>query len=91
MTVNRLTQKSRQSLLGTTALTSPSHAQSLPPLGTATNFAILANTGITNTGPTVIGGINGDPGDIGTATATITGFPPGLVTAPGIIHTPGDA
>ena len=57
---------------------SPSHAQA-PPLGTLANFAILANTGITNTGPTVITGTPANPGDIGSSLASITGFPPGLV------------
>jgi hypothetical protein len=72
------------------APSSPSHAQA-PPLGTLANFAILANTGITNTGPTVITGTPANPGDLGTVTATIGGFPPGIVDLPGIIHTPGDA
>ena len=43
-------------------------------LGTGTNFAVLAGSGITNTGGTVIhGGIGTFP------TTTITGFPPGTV------------
>src|ERR1700726_3647529 len=70
--------------------TSASHAQA-PPLGTTANFAILSGAGITNTGPSVISGTPALPGDIGTSTATITGFPPGTVTAPGTIHVPGDA
>src|SRR5580704_8544164 len=61
------------------APTSPSHAQA-PPLGTTANFAILSGAGITNTGPSVISGTPALPGDIGTSTATITGFPPGTVT-----------
>jgi uncharacterized protein with beta-barrel porin domain len=73
------------------ALTSPSHAQLVPPLGTTANFSILAGTGITNTGPTVITGIPAFPGDLGTSTATIGGFPPGIVNLPGVIHAPGDA
>ena len=72
------------------APTSPSHAQA-PPLGTTANFAILSGAGITNTGPSVITGTPALPGDIGTSTATITGFPPGIVTPPGTIHVPGDA
>jgi uncharacterized protein with beta-barrel porin domain len=78
--------------LGLTILVpiSPSHAQA-PPLGTLTNFAILANTGITNTGPTVITGTPANPGDIGSSLASITGFPPGIVTPPGVIHAIGDA
>ena len=48
-------------------------------LGTAGNFAILAGSGITNTGNTII------TGDIGTSpTGTINGFPPGIVI--GAIH-----
>ena len=43
-------------------------------LGTATSFAVLAGSGITNTGPTVV---NGDIGSF--PTTTITGFPPGTV------------
>jgi hypothetical protein len=43
-------------------------------LGTAASFAVLAGSGITNTGPSVING------DIGTfPTTSTTGFPPGLV------------
>jgi hypothetical protein len=43
-------------------------------LGTADGFAVLAGSGITNTGPSVVNG------DIGTfPTTTTTGFPPGTV------------
>ncbi|MCA1674043.1 MAG: DUF3494 domain-containing protein [Actinobacteria bacterium] len=52
-------------------------------LGTAGSFAVLAGSGVTNTGPTIVSG------DLGTCpTPTITGFPPGVVT--GAVH-PGDA
>jgi hypothetical protein len=71
------------------APTSSSHAQA-PPLGTTADFAILAGAGITNTGPTVITGIPAHPGNIGSTTATITGFPPGIVNAPGVIETIGN-
>lgn len=48
-------------------------------LGTAENFAVLAGSGVTNTGPSVI------TGDLGThPTAAVTGFPPGSVV--GTIH-----
>ncbi len=43
-------------------------------LGTARTFAVLAGSGITNTGPSVM---NGDIGSY--PTTTITGFPPGIV------------
>ena len=66
-----------------------SHAQA-PPLGTTANFSVLAGAGITNTGPTVITGTAALPGDLGSATATIGGFPPGTVTAPGVIHAIND-
>lgn len=71
------------------APTSPAHAQA-PPLGTAASFAILAGSGITNTGPSIISGFPGNPGDIGSSGATITGFPPGVLTTGGI-HPINDA
>jgi hypothetical protein len=44
-------------------------------LGTADNFAVLAGTTITNTGPSVV------TGDLGLAPGTsVTGFPPGTVS-----------
>ena len=51
------------------------------PLGTASSFAILAGSAITNTGPTVI---NGNMGIHPNGITSITGFPPGLVN--GAVH-----
>ncbi|MFD3420982.1 ice-binding family protein, partial [Streptomyces decoyicus] len=51
----------------------------LVPLGTAATYGVLANTAITNTGPTVVAG------NLGVSPAgAVTGFPPGTVT--GTIH-----
>jgi hypothetical protein len=59
-------------------------AQAPVGLGTATSYAVLAGTTVTNTGPSVISGDLGvSPG------AAVTGFPPGQVNA-GTIHA-GDA
>ncbi|TVQ75835.1 MAG: DUF3494 domain-containing protein [Phycisphaeraceae bacterium] len=54
-------------------------------LGTAVEFAVLAGTTVTNTGPSVIDGnkVNGDLG-VWPGTA-VTGFPPGIM-ANGTIH-----
>ena len=64
----------------------PSAAQAQAPnLGTAANFAVLAGSTVTNTGPTVLlGSLGVSPGN------AVTGFPPGIVTAPGGVFI-GDA
>lgn len=69
--------------LAVTAVVGGSQAGAAPApvgLGTATSFAVLAGSTVTNTGPTTI------DGDVGVSPGTaVTGFPPGTVSN-GTIH-----
>lgn len=77
---------SHLTILGAAALllgSTPSAAQTAPPLGTTTTFAVLGGSTVTNTGTSVL------TGDLGVWPGlAITGFPPGNVT--GTTHA-GDA
>ncbi|MHB8645372.1 MAG: ice-binding family protein [Thermomicrobiales bacterium] len=73
-------------LLMAGALASPQFAVSaaIAPtiLGTAQSFLVLGGSTVTNTGPTTVTG-----GNLGVSPgAAITGFPPGIVVAPGTMH-----
>jgi hypothetical protein len=69
--------------LGFALATGAQAAATSVPLATAGNFDVLAGTTVTNTGPTVIQGSASVGVSPGTA---VTGFPPGIIKAPGTIH-----
>jgi hypothetical protein len=73
-------------LLATVSLIGTASAATLVPLGTTSNFAVLAGTTVTNTGPTIINGDLGvSPGGSCTGLpAPCTGGGPGVVN--GAIH-----
>jgi len=83
-------------LAGAVLIFNPSSASAYPipgalGLGTAATFSVLAATTVTNSGATVISADAGAGGNLGVSPGTaVTGFPDGLVTAPGTIHA-GDA
>jgi len=57
------------------------------PLGTAGTFTVLAGSTVTNTGSTVISADTGVGGNLGVSPGSaVTGFPPGVVTPPGVQH-----
>lgn len=60
----------------------PMQINAAVPLGTAGNFAVLAGSTVTNTGPSII-----DGGDVGVSPGSaIVGFPPGVITPPHTMH-----
>ena len=71
-------------ILASTSLQATARADIV--LGTAGDFAVLAGSTVTNTGPSLIGG-----GGVGVSPGSaIVGFPPGVVQPPFTLH-PGDA
>lgn len=74
------------SLVGPSSLVSASRLEGISPsLGAAASYSVLAGSIVTNTGPTTM------PGDLGISPSIgvpphFTGFPPGVVGPPGVIH-----
>jgi len=56
-----------------------------PTLGSAESYSVLSGAIVTNTGPSVISGDVGASPSIGVP-LHVTGFPPGIINAPGAIH-----
>jgi hypothetical protein len=75
----RAATKPTPPVCGQTTTTVPGQRQAPVPLGSASNFAVLAGSTVTNTGATTVtGNLGVSPG------AAVTGFPPGTVN--GTIH-----
>ncbi len=67
------------------AMSPAAWAQSVPPLGSAADFSVLAGSAVSNTGATVV---TGDLGIWPGTASSVTGFPPGSIS--GTLHA-GDA
>lgn len=81
-----MSHQSRTLIVLATLACFPLAAQAAINLGSAGNFAVLGGTTATNTGLSLVNG-----GDVGVSPGTaITGFPPGVLAAPYVIHA-GDA
>jgi LPXTG-motif cell wall-anchored protein len=69
--------------LGFLGSTPSADAEIIPtvPLATAADYSVLAGETVTNTGPTVV------PQSVGVSPGSaVTGFPPGIVVLPGVVH-----